>query len=313
MIQKSELKGKRILIVDDDRETLDTLTEYVTREGHSVTSASDAESALHRIRAWKPHLILLDINMPGVSGLDLIPRIRSITQEDYASIILVSAGLEIEGVIQGLDHGGDDYLSKPFRSTELITRLRTMLRMKELQDNLRRYQHRIEELSNTDDLTGLLNMRALYRRAEEEIQRCRRFRKPISALLINLDQFSAVNENADFIFGNTVLREVAVILKKCVRTMDLVARVGADEFFVLLPETDLAGAEFVAERVREAIHAAEFKADKFVAKVTTCIGVAGFTNEHVGMGMGELFANCNESLRSAKVSGTNRVEIYSFV
>lgn len=312
MIQKSEHKGKRILIVDDDRESLDTLTEYVTKEGHTATSASDAESALHRVRAWKPHLILLDINMPGTSGVELIPRIRSITQEDYASIILVSANLDIEDVIKGLDAGADDYLSKPFRSTELITRLRTMLRTKELQDNLRRYQHRIEELSSTDELTGLLNMRALYRRAEEEIQRCRRFRKPISGLLVNIDQFSTVNENADFIFGNTVLREIGVIMKKCVRNMDLIARVGADEYFVLLTETDLAGAEFVAERMREAIQAAEFKADKFSAKLTACFGAAGFTNEHIGMGMGELFRNCSESLRSAKVSGTNRIEIYSF-
>lgn len=312
-VQKGEGRGRRILVVDDDRENVELLTEYISKEGHSVTSAGDAESALHRVRAWKPHVILLDINMPGISGLELIPRIRQVTVDDYSSIILISANMTVEDVVRGLDAGADDYLTKPFRAQELISRLRAMLRLKELQDSLRRSNHRIEELSATDELTGLMNMRALYRKADEEILRCRRFRKPISALIVDVDQFSTVNENAEFLFGSHVLRDLGGKIKSCLRSMDLIARVGADEFFVLLLETDLAGAEFVAERIRDAIQGHDFRHDKHAAKVTACIGIAGFTQDHTEGGMADLFRNVSEALRSAKVGGPNRIEIYSFV
>lgn len=303
---------KRVLVVDDDKESLDSLSAFVTEEGHTVTTAQDAESALHRIRAWKPHLILLDVNMPGTSGLDLIPRIRSLTADDYVSVILVSASLTLEEVSKALDLGADDYLSKPFRATELLTRVRTMLRFKELQDSLKRSQQRVEELSTHDELTGLLNMRALLRRGEEEVMRCRRFRKPISALLVNVDQFSSINENADFLFGNYILKEVGALIKRAVRSVDMVARLGGDEYFVILPETDLAGAEYVAQRIRDMMTSAEFKSEKHSAKATSCIGIAGFNNEHQGTGITELFRNSNESLKTAKIGGTNRIEIYSF-
>lgn len=308
-----EYKGRRVLVVDDDRENVELLTEYLTKEGQSVTHASDAESALHRVRAWKPHLILLDVNMPGLSGLELIPRIRSVTADDYASIILVSANMSMEDVTKGLQAGADDYLTKPFRAQELVPRVRAMLRLKELQDTLRRSNHRIEELTATDELTSLMNMRALYRRGEEEIVRSRRFRKPISILMVNLDGFATVNGNAEFAFGSQVLRELGGVIRGCVRSMDLIARVGADEFCVLLLETDLAGAEFVAERIRDAIQSNEVKSDKYAAKVTACIGIAGFTHEQSTGTMAELLRNADEALRSAKVGGPNRTEIYSFV
>jgi diguanylate cyclase (GGDEF)-like protein len=305
-------KGKRILVVDDDRENIALLTEFLSREGHTVTSASEGQGALHRLRAWKPHLILLDINMPGISGIDLIPKIRAATADDYVAIILVSSNMAIEDVTKGLDAGADDYLTKPFRPQELLARVRAMTRLKDLQDTLRRANHRVEELSSTDDLTGLFNMRALHRKGDEEIVRSRRFRKPVSGLLINLDGFAAVNETAGFNFGSLVLKSCANLVKGCVRSVDLVGRVGSDEYFVVLPETDLAGAEFVAERIRDAVQGHEFKADKNAAKLTVCIGIAGFAAGHNEGDMGDLYRHANEALRSAKMSGPNKVEIYSF-
>ncbi|MBL7715509.1 MAG: diguanylate cyclase [Bdellovibrionales bacterium] len=313
ILSKTETKGKRILVVDDDKQSLDVVTEFVSKEGLAVTSAADVEAALHRVRAWKPHVVLLDMNLPGATGIELVGRIRQLSPDEYTAIVLISGEIEEDFVLKGIDAGADDYLGKPFRSVELLSRIRAMLHLKELQDSLRRSHHRIEELTSTDELTGLFNMKAMYRDAENEVLRCKRFRKPISGILVNLDQFTTVNENADFLFGNVVLKEVGAIIKRAVRNMDYAARVGADEFFILLPETDLAGAEYVANRIRESIQTAEFKADRYSAKITACLGVAGFSLEHTGTGMGELYRNCNESLRSAKVGGTNRTEIYSFV
>ncbi len=303
---------RRVLVVDDDKENLTLLSETLAAENVNVQTAGDGDGALHRVRAWKPHVILLDVNMPGISGLDLIPKIRQITAEDYSSIILVSSNMTLEDVLKGFSAGADDYLTKPFRAQDLLARVRTMLKVKELQDSIRRANHRIEELSSTDELTGLMNMRAAYRRGEEEIVRCKRFRKPTSALIVNLDQFSDVNQTTGFIAGNKVLQEVALRVRQCVRSLDLVARVGADEFFVLLSETDLSSAEFVAERIRDSIQSTPFKSEKQSLKVTASVGVAGVTPDQAEVRMAELFHHASEALKSAKANGANRIEIYSF-
>ena len=211
-----------------------------------------------------------------------------------------------------MNAGADDYLTKPFRSQELISRVRLMLRLKDLQDSLTRANERIEELTSTDDLTGLLSFRTLFRRGEEEIIRSRRFKKPVSGLIVNLDKFSAVNQDFGFQIGTRLLQEVGKRLKACIRNIDMVGRIGADEFFVLLVETDLAGAEFVAERVRDALQAEAYKIDKLSASLTACIGVAGIGGEQGESKMSDLIHSASEALRSAKVAGPNKIEVYSF-
>lgn len=303
---------RRILVVDDDRENIDLLSKTLGTESHSIQTANNADAAFHRIRAWRPHLVLLDINLPGMSGLEMIPRIRTLTQEEYTAIVLVSANLSVEDVVRGLDAGADDYLTKPFRSQELLCRVRTNLKLKELHDALKRSNHRIEELSSTDELSGLLNMRAVYRKGEEEIMRSKRFRKPVSALIVNLDDFSQVNQSYGFLAGSKVLQEVGRRLRDCLRSIDLVARVGADEYFILLSETDLAGAEFMAERVRDSIASHPFRSEKHNIKLTASVGVAGILPEQQEQRMSDLFHSTSEALRSAKANGANRIEVYSF-
>ena len=162
---------RRILVVDDDRANVELLSEILAKEGHSIQSATDGETALHRIKAWKPQLMLLDVNLPGISGIELIPKIRAASVEDYVAIILVTANPDIDESLLGLESGADDYITKPFRPQQLIGRVRSMLRLKDAQDALRKASHRIDELTTTDDLTGLLNMRTLHRKGEEEFCR----------------------------------------------------------------------------------------------------------------------------------------------
>jgi len=303
---------RRVLIVDEDRESVELLSKYLVSDGHTVQTASDPDAALHRLRAWKPHLILLEVNMPKLTNIELIPKIRSLTQDEYTSIILISGNMTLEDVVKGLEAGADDYLSQPFRAQDLISRIRAMLRMKETQDALKRANHRIEELSTTDDLTGLMNMRAVYRRGEEEILRSKRFRKPVSSLLLNIDGFSHVNQTYGFAAGSHILQEVASRIKQCLRSIDMVARVGADEFFILLSETDLGSAEFVAERVRDSIQSAPFKNEKQAIKLTATLGVAGLTHDQMNQRMSDLLHIATEALKSAKANGSNRIEVYSF-
>jgi diguanylate cyclase (GGDEF)-like protein len=155
-------------------------------------------------------------------------------------------------------------------------------------------------------------MRAAYRKAEEEIARARRTKKPISAFFLNLDNFSSVNQSYGFAVGSHVLQEVALRLKKCLRSVDLVSRIGADEFFVLLHETDLSGAEFVAERVRDAVQSEPFKSEKHLFHMTATVGVAGLTPEQAAQRMSDLLHLAMEALKSAKSNGSNRIEVYYF-
>jgi two-component system cell cycle response regulator len=303
---------RRVLIVDGNKESSDVLTQVVSQDGYIVQSATDTDVALHRVRAWKPHLVLFDYNLLKAAGVDLIAKVRALTSEEYTSIVFLVENLSLQELTQVLEGGGDDFIFKPFRNEEVSLRIKTMLRLKEIQDSLRRAHHRIEELSSTDDLCGLMNMRALYRRGEEEIVRARRFRKPVSALLINLDAFSDVNQSYGFVAGSHVLQEVALRIKQCVRSIDLVARMGADEFFVLLLETDLAGAEFVAERIRDAIQSVPFKSEKQSIKLTGTLGVAGLTPDQTQQKMSDLLHIVTEALKSAKANGNNRIEVYSF-
>lgn len=311
-LQGKAITMRRVLIVDDDRENVGHLTEFLTQDGHTIQTAADPDAALHRLRAWKPHLVILDIDAEKGRNIDVVAKMRMLAQEDYTAILMVSAKMNLQDVLKGLELGADDYLTRPFHSQDFVSRIRSMLRLKEIQDSLKRANHRIEELSLADDLTGLMNMRAAYRRGEEEIVRSKRFRKPISSLLINLDGFSNINQVYSFQVGSQILQEVASRIKKCVRTVDLVARVGGDEFFILLSETDLASAEFIAERVRDAIEASPFKTEKQLIKLTATIGVAGLTHDQTNQRMNDLLHFTTEALRSAKANGTNRIEVYSF-
>jgi diguanylate cyclase (GGDEF)-like protein len=309
-----ELRAKRILVVEEGRAAFEMATEILNPVAAHLTHVSSVDSALHRIRAWKPHVILLDWSclkdLSEASGV--VSSIRGVSAEDYAGIVLLCEASELEEVDRLMIAGADDFLLKPLRRLEFHSRLSCAVRARELHDQIRRSQQRIEELTTSDELTGLNNMKYLFRQGEEDIARCRRFRKAVSALLVDIDHFSTVNEAHGFSFGSFVIREVGALVRSCVRKVDRVARVGADEYFILLPETDLAGAQFVAERIRDTVQGHEHRSEKEVARVTVSIGVAGFGIGEDPGSISDFFRNANEALRSAKIAGANRIEVFSF-
>lgn len=303
---------RRILVVEQDKTAFDTLTEFLGHENFTFQTTLDLDSTLHRVRAWKPHLVLISMDVEGLDSLGLISKIRSLSTDEYSGILMLSSEMSAENVRKGMDLGADYFLSKPYKVQDIVAATRTILRIKESQDSLRRANHKVEELSSSDDLTGLMNMRSAYRKGEEEIARSRRLRKPVSSLLLNLDSFSHINQTLGFTAGSTILQEVAARIKQCVRAIDLVARVGADEFFILLADTDLAGAEFMAERIRDSIKSMPFKNDKQSVKLTASLGVAGLNQEPSNQRMGDLLHFTSEALKSAKANGSDRIEVYSF-
>ncbi len=303
---------KRILIVEEEQQDLRILLELLGKEGYALQSAVDLDVALHRLRAWKPDLIFLSLDLPRLTDWSLIQKIRVLTQGKYVALILATQRASMEMIQKGFASGADDILFKPFQSLDVVRSVYSMMKIKDVQDTLKRAHHRIEELTSEDELTGMLNMKAAYRRGEEEIARSRKLRKPISCLLINIDHFVSVNQNHGFIAGCQILQEVARRIQQCLRSTDIVARVGADEFMVLLKESDLSAAQTVAEKVRDEIQLMPFKREKEIIKLTVTVGVASLTPEQSNQKMADLFHVAGEALRSAKANGANRVEVYLF-
>ena len=298
-------KKARILVIDDDIENIKILTEALQQDGYYVASSLSGEDGLHKIKAWDPQLILLDINMPGLGGLKTLERIRTLPDHDYIAVI---ANGTTEDIVRGLDIGADDYLPKPFRLAELLARVRAKLRIKELHDQLKRTSNRLEELVDLDDLTGLYNMRALYRRLEQELLRAKRYGKWLSCIMMDMDNFKSVNDGNDHLFGSWVITQVAKIVKENSRTMDIAARYGGDEYIVILPETDMVGAERMAERVRRTIEGTQFTQGKQKSRLTCSFGVAAVNWSKGHTDPKEFVRLADQMLYEAKKAGRNCVK-----
>lgn len=303
-------KVRRILVVDNDPDSLEIIAEALSWEGYSVEKTTSGEQALGLIQNWQPDLIVLDRDMPAVDGIEIIHNMRR--KIDYVSVIFISGNASTEAVIQGLDAGADDYISKPFDPLELLARVRTQMRIKDLNDQLRRANERLKELVDTDDLTGLFNMRNLYQKLEVELERARRFNRQVSVIMMDMDYFKLVNDGHDHLFGSFVLSEVGKIIRKTVRSTDIGARYGGDEFLIVLTETDPEGARRFCERLRVSIESHLFKNGKDEMYLTASLGFAVTQPGQVGVDPRTLLRAADVALYQAKHSGRNCVREIPF-
>ena len=300
-------KKAKILIIDDDPGNVSLLTQALELEQYDVNSAIDGEKGLEKIKDWQPALILLDINMPNMDGVQMLKNLRLAKTDDYIAVIFMSANQRSEDIVRGLDSGADDYLVKPFKMDELMAHIRAKLRVKNLQDELRRTTKRLEELVDYDDLTGLYNMRYMYRRVADELKRAERYTNWMSCIMMDMDNFKHVNDNNDHLFGSWVLTQVARIIREKSRTSDIAARYGGDEYFIVLPQTDSDGAMQMAERLRKTIQSTNFTEGKSHAKLTCSFGIATVLCGKTIIDVKEFIRHADQSLYEAKNSGRNCV------
>ena len=293
----------RILVVDDHEDNILILGELLDRTGFEVAVARDALEALATAETFRPDLVLLDVMMPGMDGMEVCRRIKATARG--TAVILVSARVQEDDQIEGLDSGADDYVTKPYGSRELLARVRAQLRVKELQDELRWKNRTLTEISSRDALTGVFNRGRFDVVLDEEVSRARRYGKPLSLVLIDIDHFKRVNDLHGHPAGDEVLRVVARIIAAGVRDCDTVARYGGEEFGVVLPEQGMAGVLATAERLRENVEVNEVQWNGVVIPVTVSIGVASW-----GTSMTDpldLLAAADRCLYCAKNQGRNTV------
>ncbi len=309
MVTKLESFGQKILVVDDDPECIKIVTKALQWEGYTVESANSGREAITKINHYNPHLVLLDINMPGLNGLDTLKYLRA--NNEYVATIFVSGESNTEDIIRGLDASADDYICKPYDTGELLARVRTQLRIKKLHDDLRVANARLKELVDIDDLTGLFNMRSLYSKLDHEIERASRYERGLCVIMMDMDHFKRVNDSHDHLFGSFVLSEVGRIIKENIRKIDFAARYGGDEFLVVLTETSLEGAKSFSERLRDRIESNTFKSNDYEIQLTVSMGFAVFSGTQ-GIDAKTFVRHADRALYDAKENGRNRVHYYDF-
>ena len=301
-------KKRRVLVVDDDDLSRDLVGKALTYEGYQVRLVESGAAGLQMLNEWLPHLVLLDMNMPGLNGMETLPRLR--VRDEYVSVMFVSANSRTEDVIRGLDAGADDYVCKPFDVGELLARVRTQLRIKDLNDSLKKANDRLKELIDIDDLTGLFNMRSLYKRLDFELDRARRYNRSVCVLMMDLDHFKNVNDKHDHLFGSHVIKSVGKIVRDNIRKVDFAARYGGDEYLVVLTEINQEGAVTFANRLRTIISETSFENEFYSIDLTASLGLAIVNPTERELDARGLVRYADRALYEAKEKGRNRVEVF---
>ncbi|HET9597447.1 MAG TPA: diguanylate cyclase [Anaeromyxobacteraceae bacterium] len=306
----------RVLVVEDSRTQAEWLVQVLSREGYEVAVAQDGREAIRRVRSEPPDLVLLDMILPDMDGLEVLRVIKARSEEHFVPVILLSVKSDLDSRVAGLRIGADDFLAKPFADAEIQARAAAMLRIKSLQDQLRAAKGQLEKLSVTDGLTGLYNHRHFQERLAEEFRRSQRYADPVSLIMLDLDHFKAVNDRFGHPFGDRVLRETAELIRSSIRDPDICARYGGEEFAIILPKTHLQGALAVAERMFRALRAKTYTheagangAPRAQVVVTASIGIAFYPSKDVTTP--ELLVKfSDDALYRAKAEGRDTICLY---
>jgi two-component system cell cycle response regulator len=298
------MSSPTVLVAEDSKVVRAVLRSHLEEQGYTVVEAEDGNAALGACRSAAPDAVLLDIEMPGLDGYQVLAALKDDPELCDLPVVFLTGRTSTEDVVEGLRLGAHDYLKKPFEASELIARVSAAVRVKTLQDELRKRNVELGLLSRTDVLTNLANRRHIEERLYELASLTHRHRQNLAVLMLDIDHFKAVNDTVGHAGGDAVLREFASRLRHALREEDVAGRWGGEEFLVLLSLTDIAGAVILGERICTAIAAEPFElADHSALAVTVSCGCA----VDDGQNPEELVKRADEALYAAKEGGRNRV------
>ena len=309
----------RILVADDDRLTSEFVCELLRRHGHEVEVVYDGEQAIERTARGGIDLVLVDVMMPRINGLEACRIVKSLPGAAFLPVMLLTMKTDSASRVEALRVGADDYVCKPIDERELLQRVSAMVRMKRLHDEVAAAKARLEELSTHDEMTGLYNFRHLNARLGDEFKRSERYHDPLACLLIDIDGLRQWNEGYGRYLGDAIVRDVGSTVRAALREIDIVARYGGDEFLVVLPSTHFAGALTAADRVWRDVRAlawpapritdADSSSPRAVARITLSIGVSLFPSRDV-RSKDQLLRAAEASLLRSKRDGGDRICVF---
>ncbi len=300
---------ERILIVDDDEARRRLFRTFLSKSGFDVGELPSGEGLLETANAQRPDLILMDIMLPGRTGIELTREVRRDPDLGRTPIILMTAALDDENsIVNGLACGADDYVVTPIGLAELKARIRVQLRNQRDRQLLRwafEQRRQFKDESRRDPLTGVSNRRA----GEEALQDALARREPVAVALLDLDHFKRINDTYGHPAGDAVLVAVAGALEGAVRGDDMIARFGGEEFAVVAPSTTLEAAAELAERLRERVARLTFPSETAIPSVTVSIGVTAWHGFGEPPEPAALIAEADRALYDAKEGGRDRVVV----
>ncbi|MDX9703401.1 MAG: diguanylate cyclase [Candidatus Auribacterota bacterium] len=295
----------KILIVDDDKRIVEMLEIGLSSIGYEIIPAYDGESAVALVHSEVPDIILLDINLPKKDGFQVCRQIREEVENNYIPIIMITARDDLSSKVEGLDTGADDYITKPVDIKELMARVKSMLRIKNLQDELRSAKDELQELAVRDYLTNCYNRRYFMEIFQLELKKAARYKRDIVCIMLDLDRFKHINDTYGHPAGDKILCALAELMKSNLRDSDIIGRYGGEEFIFLLPQiTQKEQLQYICERLRSVVETTPFKVDNTDVFMTASIGAAIFHADSLPT-VDDMIDIVDKALYQAKNEGRN--------
>jgi two-component system, cell cycle response regulator len=296
----------RILIIEDRPESVAWFGAAL-QPANEVSAVDTFEEALVRVRGGDYDLIVVSLGMRGFDGLRLCSQLRSLPEGRNVPILVVVSDGDRRKPTQALEMGVNDYLTRPVDKNELVARVRTQLRKKLYADRLRHNVQLSLEMAITDQLTGLHNRRYMGRHLDNLLLQAGKSGKALAFVIMDIDFFKMVNDTHGHDIGDEVLREFARRISANVRGIDLACRYGGEEFVVVMPDTDIAYAYAVAERLRKSIETTPIVISRAPGKLSITISIGIAESESENDSAEALLYRADQALYRAKKTGRNRV------
>ena len=309
-------RAPRLLVVDDDPATAQLIRQWFA-DTMNIVEARDGLDGLQRAVDGQPDLLLLDLRMPGLDGIAVARQLKDDPRTRTIPILVMSACRDAESKVEAFSAGADDYVTKPCELQEVEARLRSLLQkrealvqMEQVVKDLASTNDRLEQLLMVDEKTGLYNFREFQRRLRDEWERAERYRTPLSVIFLDLDDFKTLNDTLGHQAGDRALAEFATLVSGGARASDVAARYGGEEFAIILPHTDGAMGQRVAERILAAVREFVFIEEVQPTRITVSAGVATFPGARGIDSMDALVRAADLALYRAKDAGKDKVVLY---
>ena len=301
---------EKVLLVDDSRQARVALKDALKDVFSAFIEAEDGIAAIKAFVEEKPGFIITDIEMPSINGYRFISTIRNMEDGKDVPIILISGTKDsLKKKLTGFNLGASDFVLKPFEGEELLARVKSLLKMRNLMEELREKNALLERLSVTDELTGLHNRRHFFEAVKEQMALGLRHGFKMACLLLDIDYFKRINDTYGHVAGDEVLRKLGELLFSCKREGEILARFGGEEFIMCLFNTDSARSRLAAERFRRLVAEHDFSSISPGLKITVSIGLALFPQDRAAS-IDDLIRTADKAMYASKTAGRDRVTVY---
>jgi diguanylate cyclase (GGDEF)-like protein len=292
-----------ILIIDDITENLKVVGTMLDEAGYNTTFATSGYQGLNRLKNNRIDLILLDLMMPEMDGLQFCQYLKNDPEIQEIPIIFLTANQEQDNLVNAFESGAVDYITKPFIKNELLARVKTHLTLKQTTDNLKSALLQLQQLSQLDPLTQILNRRSFFEFAEVQFNQAIRDKTIFALLIADLDHFKQINDNYGHLIGDRTLITFTSVVGNYIKKGDHFGRYGGEEFVILLPETNLKDALKIAQGICYLIADLSIPTEKGNLQITVSIGVAVSAPQDTRIE--DIFDRADKSLYQAKALGRN--------